>query len=129
MFCFASPRSRRRVSLTPMIDVVFLLLIFFMLVSRFGVEHLVPVSLASSEAATYEGPPRLIDVTPSETLLNGVVLEPRPLLLELVRLTETGADTVVIRPSDGASVQRLVDVVTLLERAGFTSVAIVEARE
>ena len=128
MFSFTVPRKRRRVSLTPMIDVVFLLLVFFMLVSRFGVEHLVPLSLASG-GGTYEGPPRLVDVTPTEMRLNGIALEPRPLLLELVRLTETGADTVIIRPSGSASVQRLVDVMTLLERAGFTNVAIVEARE
>jgi len=128
MFSFTVPRKRRRVSLTPMIDVVFLLLVFFMLVSRFGVEHLVPLSLASG-GGTYEGPPRLVDVTPTEMRLNGIALEPRPLLLELVRLTESGADTVIIRPSGSASVQRLVDVMTLLERAGFTNVAIVEARE
>lgn len=128
MFNFATPRTRRRVSLTPMIDVVFLLLVFFMLVSRFGVEHLVPVSLASGGGA-YDGPPRLVDVTPTEMRLNGITLEARPLLVELVKLTETGAETVVVRPSTDASVQRLVDIVTLLERAGFTNVAIVEASE
>ncbi|MEO0362761.1 MAG: biopolymer transporter ExbD, partial [Pseudomonadota bacterium] len=33
---------RRRPSLTPMIDVVFLLLVFFMLAARFGVELAMP---------------------------------------------------------------------------------------
>ena len=36
---------RRRPSLTPMIDVVFLLLIFFMLVARFGVDKVIDINL------------------------------------------------------------------------------------
>ena len=42
MFSFAVSRPRRRPSLTPMIDVVFLLLIFFMLAARFGMEGALP---------------------------------------------------------------------------------------
>ena len=36
MLQFGPPRPRRKPSLTPMIDVVFLLLVFFMLAARFG---------------------------------------------------------------------------------------------
>ena len=36
MFHFAPARRSRKPSLTPMIDVVFLLLVFFMLAARFG---------------------------------------------------------------------------------------------
>ena len=56
MFIIDSPRSRRKPSLTPMIDVVFLLLVFFMLASRFGSDALVPLSLGGS-GDTYSGPP------------------------------------------------------------------------
>lgn len=37
MFDFAPAPARKRPSLTPMIDVVFLLLVFFMLTAHFGV--------------------------------------------------------------------------------------------
>ena len=70
MFIIDSPRSRRKPSLTPMIDVVFLLLVFFMLASRFGSDALVPLSLGGS-GDTYSGPPRLIDVLPEGQRLNG----------------------------------------------------------
>ncbi len=44
MFSFAPPRpSRRRPNLTPMIDVVFLLLVFFMLASQFGRPQALPL--------------------------------------------------------------------------------------
>ena len=43
MFAFASHRPRRKPSLTPMIDVVFLLLVFFMLASRFGQDNILPL--------------------------------------------------------------------------------------
>ena len=59
---------RRRMSLTPMIDVVFLLLVFFMLAARFGVEGSVALTVGSGGAA-YEGPPRLVEISPDGTRL------------------------------------------------------------
>ena len=69
----AAPR-RRRIGLTPMIDVVFLLLVFFMLASRFGVEGAVPISAAGSGGGGYEGAPRLVEARPDGFRLNGVAL-------------------------------------------------------
>lgn len=58
-----SPRSRRKPSLTPMIDVVFLLLVFFMLASRFGLEAMMPLPLVGAGGGAYSGPPRLVDIS------------------------------------------------------------------
>ncbi len=127
MFQFATPRRTARISLTPMIDVVFLLLVFFMLVARFGLDQAVPLRLGTG-SGDWQGPPRLVDIAPDGLRLNGVALPPRDLLLELVGLTETGADTVVLRPVDGASLGRLVEVMGLMEEAGFTNLAVIGAR-
>ncbi|MDN5568957.1 MAG: biopolymer transporter ExbD, partial [Paracoccus sp. (in: a-proteobacteria)] len=74
-FDLGPKRHTRRMSLTPMIDVVFLLLIFFMLASRFGMDVALPIAGGAEGAATeWQGAPRLIDITPDAILLNGTVI-------------------------------------------------------
>lgn len=124
MFSFDAPRKTRRPSLTPMIDVVFLLLVFFMLAARFG--HETGLDLRLAGAGDYSGPPRLVDVGPDSLALNGVAVTATALPDALARLTEAPGDTVVIRSRGGADLQRLVDVMTMLRGAGFTGLALVE---
>ncbi len=125
MFSFAEPRPVRRISLTPMIDVVFLLLVFFMLVARFGSDRAIPLELAGG-AAEWHGPPRLVEIAPVGLRLNGVSLPERALLGDLVRLTQTGADPVLLAVTQGVDTQRLVAVMDLLGRAGFSNLALVD---
>lgn len=124
MFSLDTPRPRRRPSLTPMIDVVFLLLVFFMLASRFGSDALVPLSLGGAGSA-YSGPPRLIDVLPDGQRLNGQDQSMTALLTALDGLTQSRSDTVVLRARDGAALQRIVTVIAALRAAGFTAIAVV----
>lgn len=126
MFTFDSPRPRRKPSLTPMIDVVFLLLVFFMLASRFGSDAVVPLRLGGAAGADYSGPPRLIDVLPDGQRLNGVDHALEEVVLALRGLTDSGADTIVLRARDGAALQRVVTVVSALREAGFTAIAVVD---
>ncbi len=122
------PRRRgRRPSLTPMIDVVFLLLVFFMLAARFGVEARVPLVLAApTPGATWSGPPRLVDVLPDGQRLNGVALEMPALLERLAGLVAEEGDPVVLRAREGAVLQRLVEVMSALEAAGHLRLVVVE---
>ena len=124
-FRFADPAPRRRPSLTPMIDVVFLLLVFFMLAARFGQQGAVDVALAGGDAPGWQGPPRLVEVAPDALRLNGVTRPEAALLDRLASLVEAPADPVLVQPVDGARLQRLVDVMALLEGAGFTNLAVV----
>lgn len=125
MFAFASPRRSRRPSLTPMIDVVFLLLVFFMLASQFGQDASVRLSGAGAGAA-YSGPPRLIDIAPDALTLNGMGVDIAGLPDALTPLTQDRADTVILRGTDGASLQRLLDVAQALQAAGFANLVVVE---
>ncbi|WP_128910650.1 ExbD/TolR family protein [Tropicibacter alexandrii] len=117
--------TRRRPSLTPMIDVVFLLLVFFMLAARFGLPLSQPIRLAAPGGeAPYQGPPRLVTVTPQGALLNGVPVDDLPAALS--RLMAGPTDTVLLRATEGTSTQALLDVLTALRAAGLTGLAIVE---
>ncbi len=124
-FLSTTPRVRRKPSLTPMIDVVFLLLVFFMLASRFGVDQVLPLPLASAGQG-YEGPPRLIDILPGALKVNGQDTAPEALAAAIADLTRTPQDTIILRGAEGADLQRVVDVAAGLRTAGFTNLVLVE---
>lgn len=127
MMNFASDagRGKRRPNLTPMIDVVFLLLVFFMLASRFGTDQTLPLDVAG-QGAGYSGPPRLVDIAPEGLRLNGVALDADALAAELERLTETPGDTIILRARDEASLQRVIEVMDGLRAAGFSRLVLLE---
>ncbi|MEM9342044.1 MAG: biopolymer transporter ExbD [Pseudomonadota bacterium] len=121
-------RKSRKPSLTPMIDVVFLLLVFFMLAARFGQDMALDIALAGPGGAEtpYTGPPRIIDVTPDGQRLNGVSVDQAQLAPEVARLTESPDDTIILRPRDNADLQRVLDVMGSLSAEGFTSLVLLE---
>ncbi len=127
MFSFGPPRRHRRASLTPMIDVVFLLLVFFMLASRFGTEGALNLSLAASgQGAEWSGPPRLVEIGAGGALrLNGAPLAPGALVGALGALMAGPSDAVVLRADEGAAVQDLVAVADALRGAGLTQLLLV----
>lgn len=124
MLNLAHRTRRRRIGLTPMIDVVFLLLVFFMLAARFGMTDAVPVSLSGGAAQPYDGPPRLVTIRPEGVLVNGVATDtPAEALAPLMA---TPKDTIILRARDGASVQHLLDAMALLRGAGWSNLVVLE---
>ncbi len=121
MILRAAPRRARRPGLTPLIDVVFLLLVFFMLASRFGLPAAAP--LAAPGAGAWEGPPRLVTVLPAGALVNGVrSADPAA---ELAALMPAGGGPVLVRAAPGVDVQRLVDAMDALRAGGFAELGLV----
>ncbi|MGG7644312.1 ExbD/TolR family protein [Rhodovulum sp. YNF3179] len=125
MFDFAAARRARRPSLTPMIDVVFLLLVFFMLAARFGSEGALPLALGGG-AGDWTGPPRLVEIAADGVRLNGVATDPAGLAAALEPLVETRADPVVLRATGDADLARLVALMERLSAAGYTNLVLVE---
>jgi biopolymer transport protein ExbD len=115
---------RRRPSLTPMIDVVFLLLVFFMLAARFGTTDATPVGLTGT--GTYDGPPRLITLTATEIRLNGLPVAQDSLAANLSSLMQGPGDMILIRPTGTATVQTLLDLMARLREAGLTNLSVLE---
>ena len=129
MIAFGRDAPRRRIALTPMIDVVFLLLVFFMLASRFGHERVVEFALAGGAGAGWSGPPRLVDIGAGAAVrLNGVATRPEALPAALAALMQAPMDPVVLRASGGTA-QDLLAVMAALQGAGITTLALVEAAD
>ena len=122
MILGAPPRRRRGPGLTPLIDVVFLLLVFFMLASRFGLPGAAPLAAAGSGAG-WEGPPRLVTVLPAGVLVNGVPVEDAA--AALAPLMPPGGGPVLVRAAEGTDVQRLVDAMDALRAGGAPLLALV----
>ncbi|MCF3973346.1 ExbD/TolR family protein [Paracoccus salsus] len=126
-FDFGPRRHPRRMSLTPMIDVVFLLLIFFMLSSRFGMDATLPIAGGAEGAGReWQGAPRLIDITPDVLMLNGVATGEDALIAALGPLMPSDDAAVVLRPRAGADLQRLVDVMDRLRAGGIGNLILIE---
>ena len=119
-------RVQRKPSLTPLIDVVFLLLVFFMLAARFGQDVEIDLSLSTASDKPYLGPPRLIDVMPEGLRLNDTEMTFETLLPEVAALMQSPTDTIILRPRDNADLQRIVDVMEALTGAGYETLVLVE---
>ncbi|MGR3541376.1 MAG: ExbD/TolR family protein [Hasllibacter sp.] len=116
-------RRARRPGLTPMIDVIFLLLVFFMLASRFGTEAALDLG-GGPGTGEWTGPPRLVTVTGGGVLVNGAPA-PDP-AAALAPLMAGPADPVVLRAAPGVPLQRLIDVAAALRGAGLTALVLAE---
>jgi biopolymer transport protein ExbD len=118
---------RRRPSLTPMIDVVFLLLIFFMLVARFGVDKVIDINLPSAlgHNSQYEGAPRLVEIQSGKIVsLNGFEIPLDQLSSELNELMPSPNALIVLRSSAEANTQDLLDVLLYLKSEKIINVSV-----
>ena len=118
---------RRRPSLTPMIDVVFLLLIFFMLVARFGVDKVIDINLPSAlgQSSQYEGAPRLVEIKSSNiVLLNGTQISLDQLSSKLSQLMPSPNALIIVRSSAEANTQDLLDVLLYLKSEKIMNVSV-----
>jgi len=118
-------RRPRRPSLTPLIDVVFLLLVFFMLVARQGAETALPL-VAGGAAGDWQGPPRLIELGADAVRLNGTPVTPADLAGALAPLMPAPSSPVVLRAGPDADAGDLAAVIGRLQAAGIGNVVVVE---
>lgn len=119
-------RRARPISLTALIDVVFILLMFFMLTSSFSqwqmLDLLVPTS---SEQAEQEAPPVLIVYKNEFALLTDTIK--RPIALNNVMSELSDADlkqSLLISGEESVTLARLLDVYEQLHILGFRQLKI-----
>ena len=125
-----------KIDLTPMLDVVFILLIFFVVTATFLSET--SISAASSDNNNNEPPPDnpddkkniLFEIgANNEIILNG---NPRPVIATQVRSNidqlkaENPQASVIIQPHNDSDVSTLVMIMDAARQSGMTNISIVE---
>ncbi|WP_322889443.1 MULTISPECIES: ExbD/TolR family protein [unclassified Yoonia] len=115
-------RQRRRLSLTSLIDVIFLLLLFFMLSSTFTRFGDLPFMAATGGATADGTPPAFLRISADAITLNvaEVTLAGLPAALG----TLDGA-LVLVAPSEDVTAQRLVDVLVAAQTVPGVSLRLI----
>lgn len=116
--------QRKKLSLTSLIDVIFLLLLFFMLSSTFSKYSELEINAArhGSGAAT-ESRTYLVSIDDTQIRLNGQLESSDSLSAKLNQPNEENLKRVVITSSSNTSTQQLVDVLTelsMIEKLAIT---------
>ena len=126
-----------KIDLTPMLDVVFILLIFFVVTATFLSET--AISAASSDNNSDETPPQdddkkniLFEIgANNEIILNG---NPRPIIQTQIRsnidqlTAENPAASDNIQPNEESDLSTLVLIMDSARQAGMANISIVEPR-
>lgn len=120
-------RIHSHLDIAPLIDIVFLLLVFFMLTSTFMVPEAIELELPESSSAT------VTDITPiivsldqtGQLALNGERIEQEQLRGAIEALLKQDADSAITLKSDARTeVQQLLAVMDEIRAAGGTDVAL-----
>ena len=113
--------------MTPLIDIIFLLLLFFMLsstFSKFGEIEIVGAS-ASALPDAVAAPPAYIRLKGDEIAVNGVPVELDGLGSTLTEQMETGTRVVLLSVDEAATSQLFIDVYAVTRELPDLNVAII----
>ena len=121
-------RARRRrtpISLTPLIDVVFILIVFFMLASSFFDWRSIRLDPPAKAGGGGMTGALLVEVRPDGLRLSGLSVTPDQLAGRIADAISLDPDRrVLVRPGEGVSVQDVVAVVDLLAAHGVSRLSL-----
>lgn len=119
---------RRQISVTSLIDVIFLLLLFFMLSSTFSKFADVELSATGGRSTGAQTTvPAFLKLSADRILLNGVEVEKDAIAGELERLqADTRLNAVILSVAPTANAQQLVDMLLVLRKLPDINVQIVK---
>lgn len=111
-------RRRKRLSMTSLIDVIFLLLLFFMLSSTFSKFSEIELTAGGSGPADApDTPPLFLQLLPDDLRLNGQSLALNALTPALAQPEDAQPRTLLISLSADVTSQRLTDLLAVLRGA------------
>ena len=128
MSYFIFKSNRTKIILTPMIDVLFIILIFFMLVSNFNLNRGISLqSGSSSEASLSRHTLAVVDLNEIRISLNGVEVERDFLVQKLHKLSKNNGEIqIFLRPSGEFSVQNIINLIDELTAQGLSNIYILD---
>jgi len=118
---------RRAISLTALIDVVFILLLFFMLTSTFTPWRSLDFSVASSAQGEVSTPPQVIELMPDGALFerhSGWQVQGVGALLPADLARFDPAQTVYLSPHEEVDLQLIVKALEALKAIGLPAVSL-----
>lgn len=124
-------RRNRRLSLTPLIDCVFILLVFFMLQTNFFRPHTIEFAKAAGAAGAASGIDTVsIEIHDNGTIwLNGAATDVESLQNYAAGIISPDATRVVLGVDQGVVLQRAVDIMDLFNRHGISSISMTAAQQ
>lgn len=118
--------SRRRLSMTPLIDIIFLLLLFFMLSSTFSKFGEIELSSASGSGGASQNAPIFIQLRSQEITVNGADVSIDDFATYLETSRDRGASLALVTLDDEVSSQRFVDVYAIARAVEDLDLAVVK---
>lgn len=120
------PARRPLISLTPLVDVVFILLVFFMLASSFLQWRVVDISVPSAGGPVVDDLQLVrIDIYPAELRVSGQRVLPADVVSHIGRLYGAGSEiAVALRAMPDTPVQAIVTTLDHLARGGIANVTL-----
>tara|TARA_R110002094_G_scaffold102119_6_gene101845 strand:+ start:2998 stop:3381 length:384 start_codon:yes stop_codon:yes gene_type:complete len=115
---------RRALSMTSLIDVIFLLLLFFMLSSTFSKFTEVELASVSAQGTGTANRTLFLQVTPDTLRLNTAELRIEGLSARLTETLASGQTRLILSLSGDVTSQRLTDVLVILRRHPMLTLAI-----
>ncbi len=128
----SSPNKKSLVNLTPLIDVVFILLIFFMLASNFIRWHYIELSVGeASEIEIDHQKISIISINPDSSY----ALNEKPLPIDIImtsvreQVSKNIEHPIVVQPKEGTDVQAMVNVLNRLKNFAGNNISIAKPQE
>ena len=122
---------KRKVSLTPLIDVVFILLLFFMLASSFIEWREIDLNVASNKSSVLQdNPPLVVRVTHDGLTLKGKQLSSQAFIEKISVLLQNNSELIVVlRPQTTIPLQQIVTLLDLIREQGVKNVSFARDNE
>lgn len=120
-------RRKHSISLTPLIDVVFILLVFFMLATSFTDWRPITLATGIGKAQPHKTPPAIVRVGANGTLhyKDKSYDEPQMLAKRLSTARDNDAlSAVIVQPNANANLEVTIDALDSLSGAGVASLSL-----